>query len=261
MARVMHPEWRDAGRDTNYPFADSATLTNSSGRFLAEDTFLDLSLYAIGLQERAFLTRINVESDTITIYFGDAADKFRCSGSFSLVDPPANVALADAYGRPAGLIVSRSELLAQLQSLGLGTHDFTVAATEICATCVIPTPERGVRGFLLEDGTVVSGDVWLVGDDGIVLSHERTAENEETIRVDVVGDPLFRRLLCGAADLFSTPRVLTQLRVLQNCRLVAVLTPDARGDIQLIVGNHLASDTTLRIRPTSQGLKLEQAGA
>lgn len=267
-SRVMHPEWRDANAGTKYPFAETATLTNGLGRFVAEDAFLDVSIFAIGARERTYLSRVVVTSELITVYFGDSADKYRAVGEFDLADPPTTVALEDAYGRPAGLIVSRSELLAQLQALGLGTHDFLVDQTELVASCVAPTPEVGVRGFLLDDGTVVAGDAWLVGAEGVVLSadtvvRDRGCEGEVTeqvIRVDVVGDPLFRRLLCGAADLFVTPRVLQELRVLQNCELVATLTPDARGNIQLIIGGNLASDTTLRVRPASQGLQLEKVG-
>lgn len=268
-SRVMHPEWRASQAGTKYPFADSATLTNSAGRFIAEDAFLDLSIYAIGGQERMFLSRVIVTSSLITVYFGDAADKQRCNGRFNLASPPDNVELLDRYNRPAGLIVSRGELLAQLQALGLGTHDFLVTATEICASCVMPTPEQGVRGFILDDGTVLSGDVWMVGGAGVVLTHEQITRSdacgdtvtEQAVRVDVVGDPLFRRLLCGSADLFSTPRILTELRILHNCELVTTLTPDDQGNIRILVGGNLAADTTLRARTTTEGLQLEKVGS
>ncbi len=262
-----YPEWRAEQRRTKYPFADTATLTNGAGAFVADDAILDISLYPIGGRERMFLSRVLVEAAEITLYFGDAGDKLRCSGTFSLTDPPTVVALTDGFGRPAGLLVSESALLAQFQALGLGTHDFSVTATELCAVCVLPTPEPGVRGFLLDDGTIVAGDAWLVGGDGVVLTRTLAATEDDcgnrvvsqVLLVDIVGDPLFRQRLCDPTTVFAAPRLLKQLRILKDCDHVATLTPDDHGNISLRVGSNLASDTTLRIRPTEQGLRLETA--
>lgn len=266
--RTIYPEWRAANQKTKYPFAETATLTNAGGGFIAEDVFLDLALYPIGGQERMFLSKVVIDSETITVYFGDSGNKARCSGSFDLAEPASTLALADKYGRPAGVIVSQPELLAQLQALGLGTHEFGVTATEICATCIMPTPEIGVRGFLLEDGTVVAGKAWLVGEDGVVLTKgEVTTDDacgspvtETVIRVDVVGDPLYRRRLCDPIELFVTPRFLTKLRVMVDCELLGEITPDEHGNIHILQGSSLASDTVLRIRPNDQGLKIEMVG-
>ncbi len=264
---AFHPEWYDQNQKARYPFADSATLSNASGGFIADDVFLDLALYPIGGQERTFLSRVIVASEEITVFFGDTLNRFRCSGSFSPAELPDTVEIVDVFGRPAGLIVSRGELLAQLEALGLGAHDFTSIATEICAACVTPTPEIGVRGFLLDDGSVVSGAAWLVGGDGVVITYEPASlgddcgdgYEETVISVNAVGDPLYRRTLCDPIELFTTPRVLTKLRIMNNCEYVATITPDARGDVKILAGHNLASDTILRIRPVPGGMRIEMA--
>jgi hypothetical protein len=102
---------------------------------------------------------------------------------------------------------------------------------------VIPTPEVGVRGFLTEAGALLTGDVWWVGERGIVVR-----DDGGTVRVDVVGDPLFARRLCFPLGLFATPRFI---------RTINRLPPGPDGDFQVVVGGHDAPDTVLRIYPIS----------
>jgi hypothetical protein len=131
----------------------------------------------------------------------------------------------------------------------------------------MPTPEVGVRGILLDDNSVMTGDVYLVGDNGVVLSCDAVEipsdcdaepQTQHTIRVDIVGDPLWRRREC-APGFFETPQFLKTL-TFQKGKRHHVCGPGNYGDVKMIVGNELAEDTILRIRPTEQGLKLEVVG-
>lgn len=263
----LYRQWRRNWEATKYPFADRATLTNRAGIVLLEGSFLDAALYPVGGQARLYVSRLIVDHGNVRIYVGDPSMQLRCWGDFDLIRPPDTVALADAQGRPAGLFVSESRRLGIFQSWGVGTHDFTVDQTELAATVCFPTPEPGVRGVLLEDGTLLTGDVWLVGEDGVVLRFEDTDVSgpcgaglgAKVIRVDIVGDPLFRRRLCEPNNLFATPRFVKKMRIISPVGTFDC-TPDAHGNIGVFANNSLRYDTVLRVGTTKGGLVISMVG-
>jgi hypothetical protein len=267
--RTITPQWRRQGEGTKYPFADGAPLANDEGLVVLEGTFLDAALYPVGAGAGLYLARVDVDHQEVTLWVGSPADPELASGTVPLVAPPDEVALADAHGRPAGVLVSESARLGVFQSWGVGSHAFDPDQTPFAATACFPTPEAGVRGFLLEDGSLLVGDVWLVGDDGVVLRDEtltvpaacgRPAAAVQAVRVDVVGDPLFRRRLCRPNDLFATPRFVKALRVVGPNRTFTC-APDEFGNIQVAAGNDLAADTVLRIAATPDGMRVSAVGA
>jgi len=113
------------------------------------------------------------------------------------------------------------------------------------------------------------GDVWLVGDDGVVFSVSDkvvpvpgTCQTQDIrqIRIDVVGDPLFRRRLCQPNNLFQTPKFLQQLRVI-GPNMDFVVPPDADGNVIVTVANDLAADTVLRITSVADGIEIGAVGS
>lgn len=227
--QTWHPEWLDSHEGTNYPFSDSATLVNAAGARIEKGLFLDASLYIIGASERCYLSKIVVTNTAVTVFIGDNNTTELASTTFSTVAVPATLRLTDQYSRPAGILVSEPIRLVQLKALGTGTHVFTASQTEFVAAVCAPLPEVGVKGILLDDGSLVANDVWIVGDDGVVVTYEDVpvaqgcvapAFTEKAIRVDVVGDPLYRRRLCPAPSMFQTPQFLENL---------CFVTPELRG--------------------------------
>jgi hypothetical protein len=215
--QIRHPEWRDSLENTKFPFTHTATLTNDAGDVIFETTFLDAVFYIIGATENIFLSKVVIDAETVTIHVGDNAVSSLASGSFPLAEPTDNLVLLDTVGRPAGLLVSEAIRLSVFSSWSVGEHAFTSAQTGFVARCCHPMPELGVRGFQLDDGNVVADDVWFVADDGVVLTCEDAEESGtcgeatrpvKTIRVDVVGDTLYRRRLCSQPESFQTPRFL-----------------------------------------------------
>jgi hypothetical protein len=269
MVEIRHPEWRDELESTRYPFAATATLDNGNGGVILEGSFLDAHLYPIGAGEGLYLRSVELgyEFGTRTI-----ADRVRdvCSGQFRVPNPQDNVRLTDEYGRPAGLLVSESVRLAMFLSWGIGVHEFEPEMTEFAATCCMPTPEIGVRGIQLADGSLLTGPVWLVGGDGVVLRHEtvelppqscrQPGETVDVIRVDVVGDPLFRRRLCNPVDLFQTPRFVQRLAIRQQGQLLFVCEPDEQGNFSIQRNDSLAGDSAIRVRTTRDGVIFEVVG-
>jgi hypothetical protein len=246
--RILFPEFRDELEFTRYPFADTATLlSGDSQQAIDKDTFLDASLYPIGALEQVHIASIVVAPQAVTINLGDRRNTAIASGVFDPLDPPEAIEFTDRFGRPAGVLVSEPLRLARFSAWESRTHTFGPLAAEFVAGCVIPTPEPGLRGILTPDGDLVVGDVWLVGENGVVVRQD----GDCVIRVDVVGDPLFVRRLCAPTDLFTTPNFL---RTINDC------PPNEFGEYRLEVGNDIAPDTVLRIVPVNDGLKIEAVG-
>lgn len=265
----MTPEWRSSNRATRYPFAETATMTATDGVVILEGTFVDAAVYPVGGTAGLFLSSLVIDNQAATIHVGNEGREQLCSATFPLADPGEVLALTDAHGRAAGVLVSEPGRLLTLQACGVGTHTFGPAATPFCASVCVPTPEVGVRGILLEDGTVMVGNVWLLGDDGVVLTAGMAtlparpgapARDVQTIRVDVVGDPLFRRRLCGGST-FTSPAFIRQVRLTGENGESFVLSPDANGRIDLSVTDADAADTVLRITTTQDGITVAAVGA
>lgn len=268
---IRYPDFRDQNATTGYPFAERAKRINDAGDMILEGFLLDAHLYPIGGQERLYLSKVIVAHETITFYIGDASNDELASGEIPTVDPLDCVRLVDTYGRPAGILVSESERLAVFQTWGIGTHEFTVDQTEFCATCCMPTPEIGLRGIQLEDGTLFTGHVWIVGDDGVVVRQGldglalkanciEVATTIYPIRIDIVGDPLFRRRLCADTGYFSTPNPVRVLRITDGTTSHDCV-PDEFGNLTIQMNDNLATYTALRIRVQTDGIKIETVGS
>jgi hypothetical protein len=268
MPRQTHPQWQESHYDTKYPFADQVTLINDDGNFIPETLLLDAVLYPIGGGERLRLSKIVVTSAEATIYVGDETTEELASTSFELLNPPTELLLVDAYGRTAGVLVSEPTRLAVFQTWLPNTYLFETAQTEFAATCCIPTPQLGVWGIVLDDGTIFTDDVWIVGDDGVILEVDDTtrlnppcvgvSNTLEAIKIHMTGDPLFKRAECG--DLFQARQFLESITVeAGTCRVLCV--PDARGDFKFTGGSNDASSPVLRVKNVpGRGLMIEAAG-
>lgn len=216
---VRHPGWRDELEDTNYPFADHATLDNGQGAAFLRRTLLDATVHLWGAELPVWISRVTVGPDRIELAISDGSQNERCWGSFDSRIPPDRLALYDEFGRPAGVLVSEPLRMASLASWGQGTHRFEPEHTELVASVVVPLARPyAVEGFQIgNDPHLVRGDVWLVADDGIVFTCEDGGTHADgqpihRIRVHATGDPLFRRKLCGEeAAVFETPRFIQQI--------------------------------------------------
>ena len=268
MPRILFPEFRDQFEATKYPFAAQATLRNELGDVIPEETFFDAHLYPIGSEERLYLTKVEVDHAAVTLYVGDLYEEERCSGSYDPSDPPSKLALYDNYDRPAGIFVTEPYRIAVFQSWGIGIHRFEVGQTEFAATCCMPQPAVGVRGIQLEDGTLVTGRAWILGDDGVVVRYEAVPRESDcrgsfdplsVIRVDIVGDPLYRRRLCEP-DLFETPNPIRKLRFVDENQAVEC-EGNEYGNITIMGNDDMAADAALRVRQTREGLVVEMAGS
>jgi hypothetical protein len=253
-SRILFPQFRDEQSANRYPFADSASLVGADGLKIDNDVFIDASFFGIGLGGRLYLSAVIVSSQTVTFTIGDPASTTRLTGSYAILTPPENgvVELFDGYGRPGGMLLgspavrNEDNTIREVSSLlrfstwSIGEHRFTVDATEFVSTVVIPANEPGVRALIPETGQLQTGDVWLVGNNGIVLR----AEGENVIRVDIIGAPLFKRLVCAPQTEFPTKKFL---------RTVSGCGPDEFGNFIFTATDKQVNNPTIRIYPTNSG--------
>jgi len=259
-------QWYDENSDRKFPFEDHATMMGTAGDTISNSLFLDALLHPAGHAGELYISRITLAADLITIVIGDSAVDEICYCEFDPVTVGSSLKLVDFQGRPAGVLVSDAIRLSELLGWEVGDHLFDRSATSFVAAVVVPVPEQGVSGLRLENGDIATGDFWLIGDDGVVLSTRVVdsvdAEGEpityNVIRADAVGDPLFRRKLC-APGRFTTPRFLRSLNIQSGNRSMTVL-PNSRGDLQITVGSDRTHDTILRIKMLEAGMEVSVVG-
>ena len=248
MDRIILEEWRNSNERVRYPFTDGASLVNSDSIRIDEDLFYDARLYPIGAGVGVYLSKIVVADNGITFFISDPQHGILASGGFEFTSVPDQLALVDGYGRPAGVLVSSVAKLGALANVyGEGEILFEQAETEFAPTVVVPLPQPGVRGVLLDDGNIVAGDIYLVGTDGVVLSIE-----DGNIRVDVIGDPY---ALVKACDEEGIP-----LPAFCGLKTINSIPPDTNGDFKLTVGGNEAADNILRVEITEGRLTLKAVG-
>lgn len=235
MSQFWSPEFEDEVSQTKYPFGDDATLISRDGGVaILIGMFVDASVYPLGGAAGLYLSSVVVADREVTLWFGSPTTPQLCSTLFDPLSPPAYLALSDLHGRAAGMLVCDPTAMSAAQTWAAGVHDFDAAASPVVASCTIPLPSLGISGFIVGDA-VVSGDVWLVGEGGVVVREDNGA-----IRIDVVGDPLFARRLCETGGVFTPPRFV---------RTINGNPPDQYGDFKLEVGAGGVPDTILRITP------------
>ncbi len=235
-----------------YPFADTATLTNGVVTLL-NSLFIDGQLYPIGGGPRLYISKVKREVDVITLTLRSEASEDLATASFQIASPPANgiLAFADQYGRPAGVLVSTASELAIFGAIDQGTYPFTIAQTEFAAAVVVPMPDAGVRGIVTADGDLVAGDVWLVGENGVVLRKEG-----EALRIDIVGDPFAKRALC--TDEQEEEIADDDGALAPYCPVLTIngYPPDDYGNFELGVGGNQVQQPIIRIEPGADAKSL-----
>lgn len=249
-ARILYPQFRDEQSASRYPFADSATLVSTGGGLTIDPAlFIDAVFFPIGGAEQLYISSIVVGAETVTINVGDQNTVNLISGVYSALSPPSNgvVSFSDAYGRPAGSLLSTKTGLATFASQDVGAYAFTTRATEFVASVVIPANEPGVRAFMLSDGTFIAGDIWLVGDQGVCLRWEEP----NTIRIDIIGEPLYKRLFCEPYGSFPTKNFL---QTINGCG------PDEYGNFTITATNKAVNDAVLRVYPRDGALVIDTVG-
>lgn len=263
MSGIRHPEFIKSLESTRYPFIPTASLSNGNVSLL-EGTFLDAHLYAVAGTRRYFLYKATVSSSKIVLTIGDLTDNSRLTGEIPLPITTEVVRLIDTYGRSGGMLVSEPSRLALIGAWGVGEHVFERKQTEFCVTCQMPIPDVGLTGIRLENGDLLSGKIWLVGEEGVVLSTELTTDKDgntvELVRIDVVGDPLYLQRLCNPDLLFTPANPVRTIRIVQGTYTYDCV-PDDLGNFSIQMNDSLVADAALRVRTTPEGIVILVEGS
>ena len=150
------------------------------------------------------------------------------------------------------MLVSTVDKLKLLPAALPAAVAFTQAQTELASSCVVPLPQIGLRGFLLDDGSYFTGDIYLTGVDGIVL----TVPQANTIRVDVLGDPYAKLDECTEEGIPVEP--------LCGLKTIDGIAPDpVTGDFKVSPGANppYAVDNVIRVTQNSGELIIETVGS
>jgi hypothetical protein len=247
MSTLVFGDWRDDNQQRKFPFADDALLTNGA-LTIPKSLFIDGRLYPIGGNEDLFLSRVSRDGSTITFAITATGAGELATASYDVTDIPESGELAfyDVYGRPAGMLLSTETALQAFSGLNSGNYDFISSQGRFATTVVVPQPEVGVRGFILPSGETVFGDVWIVGEDGVVVRKD----TDGSLRVDLIGDPFATRKLCEDEEISDEDVELLQ----PYCALETIngIAPDAAGNFKLMPGSNDSLSNILRIVPTAQ---------
>lgn len=247
-ARILFPEFREETAENRYPFADTATLQANNSQFnIGVDSFIDAVFYAIDAGTGLHIARIETSAVQTRIVITDSAGLLEFTAKYNPLQPPTTaLEVVDEYGRPAGYLLSTSEKLASFGTQ-IATYEFDRAATEFAASVVIPAKEPGVRGVKTPTSSLLTKDIWLVGDMGVQLS----VKENNTIRIDVVGEPLFKRALCEGNTDFPARKYI---KTINGC------APDSFGNFIITATRQLAPDSILRVYPAASGIVIEAVG-
>lgn len=250
MTQVYGQNFYDQQRASRYPFTDTSTLVTDTGYTLGTDVFLDAVIYPVGAGPRLALTSIVVTTDSVTLWIGDGNTEQMASAVVNPLLPVNAYVFLDSVGRVAGQLVADPIPLAALSTWAAGTHTFAQGEADFVARCTIPIPATGLLG--LTDGkTVISGDTWFVGEDGVTLVGDA---DTGLITINVVGDPLFKRRNCAGAgsNAFITPSYLCTINH---------TGPDVFGNFTIAANPIVAPGTILRVNPKgAHGLELSISG-
>jgi hypothetical protein len=262
MAGIRHPEFIKSLEDTKYPFVPTASLNNGNDSLL-EGTFLDAHFYAPAGAGRYYLSKVENTSSSITLTVGDRSTTNRMTGTLSLPLTESIIRFVDEFGRPSGLIVSDPSRISLMSAWGVGEHRFAQEDTEFCVTCQVPVSDPGVTGLRLPDGEILTGKIWLVGEDGVIITTETivNSDGESVLAItpNVVGDPLYLQRLCSPEELFTPINPVRKIRVV-NDGYTYDCEPDDQGNFNIQMNDSLAADAALRVRTTPEGIVITVEG-
>lgn len=171
------PGWRNQNALRAYPFSAYVDCVDTTGRQLPVGTFVDAALYPMS-DQRPWLQSVSFAERTLIVAAGD----LRYEGAWASGDTEVWLTEDGAPYRSAGVLVFGPEAAALD-----GDFVFSQGHSEFEAAVSIPLVQPGVRGFLLPDGSVVTGDVVFAGDDGVRVRTYVDDSGNACIRLDVVG--------------------------------------------------------------------------
>lgn len=188
MSLVLLGEYRSQNSQRCYPFADDVTLMDAEGNALPTDFIIDAFLFPLGITGGVYLHSVDVAAGKLYFATSDNSSPFGVA-TYDQTDT-AYVYETEGYTRQIGVVVFGAGIDAIMA--GSITRVFSYAATALAPAAFAPLNQTGVRGILLDDGTLLTGDVTLRGGSGVTvltLKEEIYTDDDGLIVIGFQGMP------------------------------------------------------------------------
>lgn len=181
VSTISMQEWENGNEQRRYPFADDSLLTAESGFRLSDFYFVDGMLHPFDLEGELYLSGIDLTTGKVVL--SDSATGLE-KGSAPITG--GTLIFTDSLNRHVGkLIIGRNGTA--LSSL-VGAHTFSPTATRFAPAAVFPQNQTAVRAVRTPDGALLTGDVTIVGENGVRVTVETVGPGgEQAIFVNAVG--------------------------------------------------------------------------
>ena len=167
-----------------FPFSDAAACGNGAG-IIPPGAIIDAQLYVLGRAPgRVWLSSV---SESGILVFSDAEGEFAETVTQPVPQSAVPVIYTAAGDRRPGGVVVFGEADAVAGLVALGGQSFSSDETELSPAAVTFLGLPGVRGFLLDDGHVVSGDVKFRGVNGMDIASWTDADGVGHLRFGAIG--------------------------------------------------------------------------
>ena len=164
----VYQSWDDSHEETQYPFADEASLISADGAArLPAGVLIDAVVGARDITATVYVSELLVKAAAVTITFAqNGAPLATATVTASSADwlPLVSAVPNVLY---AGKVKVSAARVGALFEMGLGTHLFAEDATPLVPYSVFLSPATGVTGISLPSGEVLTGDITLFLGSGI----------------------------------------------------------------------------------------------
>lgn len=246
MSLIVFPQFREEQQDSKYPFEDGTKTTPAGAEInVPNNVIIDAAIFAVGGGGSASIAAFEIYGTELTITVETTNPLITLTAAASLSSFPPTVQLSDDRGRPGGTLVFGENAYSFFSSIPAKRYEFKANALTFVASCFTPVPETRVNGVLINDTELLTGDIALIGENGVVVRNVSRNGQENRIRVDVIGVPLFKRKNCSNEEL--DPPAQKFLSTINNC------PPDEFGNFIIATGTQDASKPTpVRVYPTNK---------
>ena len=245
--------------NSTYPFTDGATFLSRDNKLVDKQSFVDAIVYPSEIAEDVHISQIDLLERSTKIVLQDSQQGVVARGETSSEEPNSTMVLKDKNNLHAGIILVNIDQLRSGFSVPTVLR-FGSEALPFTASVVIPRPDNHVSGIRLPSGKIISGEVWLVGEDGIVLDHE-TQGATDVISIHAIGDRYATRRVCEASDETFTPtRPVKKIVVKKGSGTEYEISPDQWGNIQISQGLGVEQDNVIRLNSEKNSIRFNILG-
>ena len=187
--------WAAEARRNPYPFVDTASLQDSTGLLKLSPVWItDAKLWpALDTPSRIYLS--SIERTTFALVF-TVSSLDTTVGTAVVTDlTKKRVAIRASSGAVIGFLGFSPGGLQAIHDVPSRVYQFPVGATEFIADVLALQASAGLRSIGDGQGGALTSKFSIVGGEGVILSKGSLG----TLRIDVIGDPYYRRVSCEDA--------------------------------------------------------------